>query len=713
MRKLLLLSTAVIIPASVYASSSEFITYTHTNTPIELASISQASNVGTELASVCFMGYGDCDPNMGFGKGDDDYSVNTATQCLNEGFIKLNCNSVQSAEGICPYNPAYGKGCKCASNLVSCSVGQVGVGETCNGKYISCQCAPTLETCPSNKNGSGATCGGKYQTCTCKPEYQYTSSNCPSPRSVSGSGCDGKYTNCICPVGVGTLPYGCEEYYPSPCNSVCKKAYGDNCRNRTSVQTPYGCMTSWSDCSSKCQTAYPDNCRNRIPVPTNYGCQIPWYDCMSSCQIAYSDNCRNRNNKSCGYGCQTSWSDCSSKCQTCNSDNCHNRTDVDAPYGCQVHWEDCSSKCQIAAPITCYYAAKKAHPEAVVVATNEELQAAALLGKKIYLSDELETINGVELKNGTALHPASELSDKCKKNIWNGGLKIYKDSKINVPFAGSLEIYGSFSYSKNITSEFIHFTNPSLGGDANVEIVAKNNSFIGRSDLSFNIVGVATGENIKSISIENLKAYSFNAQSEKNLTVTLSKSANIAGEVNVSSNVQLLLEDGTFILGQLHLFRSVQVFISNSTVNLSKKLDGTIHLTNGGEITLDNSTVNMTDYYANIKYFNASYPNVNSAPDSFIRFKNNSKLTGLGLIDFFYNSGYGLQYIFDAGSHSYIERKYSGFCSDSNYKIAPADTTKEARIQNYTTSDESEHNGCLNAEYCSRYAKCTNIRFGK
>ena len=208
------------------------------------------------------MGVGDCDPNAGFGKGDENYTLDTSAQCKNEGFVANNCNSVQTPTGYCPYNKSYVSGCKCASNLITCPAGQVGVGDSCNGQYASCQCDPALISCPSNKNGQGASCGGKYQSCVCKSEYIYTSSNCTSPRSLSGSSCDGKYTGCSCPTGVSSGSYGCETYYPSPCSSVCKKAYTDNCHNRSDNNSAvYGCMKYWSDCSSKCETPYTDNCR--------------------------------------------------------------------------------------------------------------------------------------------------------------------------------------------------------------------------------------------------------------------------------------------------------------------------------------------------------------------------------------------------------------------------------------------------------------------
>ncbi len=380
MRNLLLSSATLLLVPAVPMAASDFPSHTHTYTPIELEPISDIPS-SLKLAAICFLGVGDCDPNVGFGKGDD-YKIDTEAQCKNDGFSKQNCNSVQTIDGVCPYNAAYGKGCKCASNLVSCPDGQVGVGTSCGGQYASCECDPALVSCASNQVGQGASCGRKYQSCVCKSEYIYNSSNCTSPRSVSGASCDGKYTGCSCPSGVSSGSYGCEEYYPSPCSSVCKKAYADNChirsddpntalgygcmkyyddcstkceraytdncRNRTAATCSYGCQANWSDCASKCQTCYADNCRNRTAATCTYGCQANWSDCASKCQTCYADNCHNRTAATCSYGCQANWSDCASKCQTCYADNCRNRTAVSTPHGCAKYWDDCSSKCQIA-----------------------------------------------------------------------------------------------------------------------------------------------------------------------------------------------------------------------------------------------------------------------------------------------------------------------------------------------------------------------------
>ena len=335
------------LPAMAYSPPGNANTQHTTKIELKPASFLDMSRA-YKTAAVCFLGVGDCDNEISYGKGGDgeDYTVDTAAQCKNEGFILNNCNSVQVPEGYCPYNKSYVTRCKCASNLVTCPAGQVGVGESCGGKYASCKCDPALKTCSSKEVGQGASCGGKYQSCACKSEYAYNTSNCTSPRSPSGDSCGGKYTQCTCPTGVSAGAYGCEEYYPAPCNTVCKKAYADNCRNRTAVSTPYGCVAYFADCSSKCQTAYTDNCRNRTAVSANYGCQTYWSDCSTKCQTAYADNCRNRTSVSCTYGCASYFSDCSSKCQSCYTDNCRNRTAVSTPYGCKSYFADCPSKCQ-------------------------------------------------------------------------------------------------------------------------------------------------------------------------------------------------------------------------------------------------------------------------------------------------------------------------------------------------------------------------------
>ena len=329
----LLSGTALMFPRLTIASG---ILSTHTGTPEPKPAFQfEQPDKAYKTAGICFLGVGDCGGAAGYdssssgaGSANDDFYIDTTNQCLNEGFVRQNCNSVQTIDGVCPYNSAYGLGCKCLPDLISCPAGQIGVGESCDEMYASCECDPALVACSAKENGTGAECGGKYQSCVCKPEYQYTSSNCSYPRSVSGDSCGGQYTDCVCPAGVDEEPYGCAEYYPSPCSSVCKVAYSDNCHIRESVNVPYYCEKYWDDCPSKCEVAAADNCINRTAVSTPYGCESYYGDCSSKCQTAYGDNCRNKTAVSVpdNAHCTSYYSDCSSKCSAWSCDSGYNQS---------------------------------------------------------------------------------------------------------------------------------------------------------------------------------------------------------------------------------------------------------------------------------------------------------------------------------------------------------------------------------------------------
>ena len=330
-------SPAAALNSTMILSDNDFtLKYTHTNTPVPKPASSFADmSRSYKTAGVCFLGVGNCGGAAGYdssssgaGSSNDDFYIDTSNQCLNEGFVRQNCNSVQTIDGVCPYNSAYGLGCKCRPDLISCPAGQVGVGESCDEMYASCECDPALVSCSAKENGTGASCGGRYESCVCKPEYQYTSSNCSYPRSVSGDSCGGQYTDCVCPAGVDEGPYGCAEYYPSPCSSVCKVAYSDNCHIRESVNVPYYCEKYWDDCPSKCEVAAIDNCINRTAVSTPYGCESYYGDCSSKCQTAYGDNCRNKTAVSVpdNAHCTSYYSDCSSKCSAWSCDSGYNQS---------------------------------------------------------------------------------------------------------------------------------------------------------------------------------------------------------------------------------------------------------------------------------------------------------------------------------------------------------------------------------------------------
>ena len=227
---------------------------------------------------------------------DNDFTDPTGDYCKRLGFAVTSC-----ASGLfnraCPYNDRIYDKC--------------------------CEASYTYEAsnCPAPRKLSSETCGGKHR-CYCDTA-QYPFASCSDPQ-IKGNACtdDGgtRYATCVCPNPVST-PYGCETYYAAPCGSVCKKAYADNCRNRTAVQTPYGCEKYFADCSSKCEKAYSDNCRNQTAViakcPDNATCTY-FGDCKSKVQ---SWSCNSGYKKS-GNGCIPACSDvCPSGYQlsACNS----------------------------------------------------------------------------------------------------------------------------------------------------------------------------------------------------------------------------------------------------------------------------------------------------------------------------------------------------------------------------------------------------------
>lgn len=220
-----------------------------------------------KLAGVHFI-TGSKGQNFGSEASNNNFDDSTIETCSRLGFAVNSCASGLFNKS-CPYNDKlYDKCCDATY------------------KYAASQCSYP-------KTLSSDTCGGKHSCLCSASSFPYAS--CEAPQ-IKGSSCTDdtgtKYASCSCPSSVA-VPYGCQEAYAAPCGSVCKTAYPDNCRNRTSVQIPYGCAAYYSDCPSKCQTAYSDNCRNRDHNDYGYGCQKWWSDCSSKCEIALTrPSCR-------------------------------------------------------------------------------------------------------------------------------------------------------------------------------------------------------------------------------------------------------------------------------------------------------------------------------------------------------------------------------------------------------------------------------------
>ena len=239
---------------------------------------------------------------------DNDFTDPTGDNCKRLGFAVTSC-----ASGLfnraCPYNDRIYDKC--------------------------CEASYTYEAsnCPAPRKLSSETCGGKHR-CYCDTA-QYPFASCSDPQ-IKGNACtdDGgtRYATCVCPNPVST-PYGCETYYAAPCGSVCKKAYADNCRNRTAVQTPYGCEKSFADCSSKCEKAYSDNCRNQMAVIAK---------CPDNATCTYFGDCKSKvQSWSCNSGYKISGNGCIPAC----SDVCPSGYQLSACNSSQVQADETKTEC--------------------------------------------------------------------------------------------------------------------------------------------------------------------------------------------------------------------------------------------------------------------------------------------------------------------------------------------------------------------------------
>ncbi len=189
-------------------------THIHTSTPsAEPAPLFSPFPLFVELdkayktAGVCFIGFGNCGDEGFYHKGSssgsgggttgsDNFEIDTAQQCKNEGYTITSCPAGSAAAGICPYNGGYYSGCKSYEELCrqdnyykTCSGGMVlDPDQSCGYDSSYKKCVSAEEAC-ENEGYHGSCEDGKildpgqvcsysssYQKCVCDPcdGYDYT-----------------------------------------------------------------------------------------------------------------------------------------------------------------------------------------------------------------------------------------------------------------------------------------------------------------------------------------------------------------------------------------------------------------------------------------------------------------------------------------------------------------------------------------------------------
>ena len=254
MRNLLLSSATLLLVPAVSVAAPDFPSHTHTYTPIELEPISDIP-ASLKLASVCFLGAGDCGDARFSSLDGEDYTRPTSELCIEAGYATTSCALPNYLYDRCLDNDAYYRSCredkvracKEAGYVLSCDDGYILDNiQLCpyDSSYKKCKCNPcddyaytyaqatasgyvTDGSCNScgtirykrkENPCSGfktCDCGGeigtktcisgsitKYQICKecCDSKYQYDSSNCPLPQELSGGSCGGKFEKCIMPL---------------------------------------------------------------------------------------------------------------------------------------------------------------------------------------------------------------------------------------------------------------------------------------------------------------------------------------------------------------------------------------------------------------------------------------------------------------------------------------------------------------------------------
>ena len=188
------------------------------------------------------------------GPGDgDDYDLNNAERCRQEGYTQTSCPEGQEPSNFCPYDSTYFEKCvsTCPSNYVTCEKPYYGVGEACDGKYASCECTPCGSgydntTIPEGYIQDGASC----LDCDGKTKYKIKPNPCEGYMDCGSMGGEAGAKTCL--SGTTTMYDNCKacpnlgEYTTCPSCTICQY---EEC---SGLWYATGCATNCTDYCDFC-----------------------------------------------------------------------------------------------------------------------------------------------------------------------------------------------------------------------------------------------------------------------------------------------------------------------------------------------------------------------------------------------------------------------------------------------------------------------------
>ena len=247
----------------------------------------------------------------------DDYDLDNAERCRQEGYTQTSCPEGQEPSNACPYDSNYFEKCvsSCPSNYVTCDVPYYGVGETCDGKYASCE-KDTERACQELNPGYVDECGAGQQLSSDRCSYDSLYGTCCNT-------CEG-YDNTSIPEGYvqdGESCLGCDgqEHYkikPNPC---------DGFMDCGSMGPEIGAKS----CQSGNQIKY-DNCKACPNLGSLTYCPAPFTCSYEDCSgLYYKTGCQP------GYDWNESTKTCTKQCKYKGT-----LTSCPAPFSCT--YEECS-----------------------------------------------------------------------------------------------------------------------------------------------------------------------------------------------------------------------------------------------------------------------------------------------------------------------------------------------------------------------------------